>query len=156
MVFNAIFGVAENGAFGLGAGMPWPHNTHDMAHFKSTTMGATLVMGYLTYKAIGKLPGRRTIVISREPIEGVETYPSVFNIPIEDEVFWIIGGCSLLNPSVFNLCERVVVSKFAGELLADVYFDMTYLDTLGAPVSSRRINGFNIDIYRGGAGFEEL
>ena len=50
-------------------GMPWV-NKEDLKHFKDTTIGKTILMGYTTYQAIGRpLPKRKTIVVSFEPFE---------------------------------------------------------------------------------------
>jgi dihydrofolate reductase len=74
-----IAAVAENGVIGAGGAIPW-HLPDDFAHFKRTTLGHTLVMGRATYDSIGRpLPGRTTIVLSRDPAwsaEGVLTAAS--------------------------------------------------------------------------------
>ena len=58
--------VAENGIIGRDNGLPWRLKS-DMQHFRSTTMGKPVVMGRKTYQSIGKpLPGRTTIVVSRD------------------------------------------------------------------------------------------
>jgi dihydrofolate reductase len=47
--------------------IPW-HLPEDFAHFKATTMGGALLMGRATYDSIGRpLPGRTTIVVTRDP-----------------------------------------------------------------------------------------
>jgi len=47
--------------------IPW-HIPEDFAHFKALTMGHTLVMGRATWDSIGRpLPGRETIVVTRDP-----------------------------------------------------------------------------------------
>ncbi len=75
-----IAAVARNGVIGDGRGMLW-HLPEDFAHFKRTTMGHTLVMGRGTFDSIGRvLPGRRTIVLTRDPgwrHEGVESARSL-------------------------------------------------------------------------------
>ncbi len=59
--------VAENGVIGRGNALPWRLKS-DMAHFRKLTMGKPVVMGRKTYLSIGKpLPGRTTIVVSRDP-----------------------------------------------------------------------------------------
>lgn len=46
--------------------MPWQLST-DLKRFKRLTMGGTLIMGRKTYDSIGRpLPGRRTIVLTRD------------------------------------------------------------------------------------------
>jgi dihydrofolate reductase len=62
-----IAAVSRNGVIGDGARMPW-HLPEDLAHFKRTTMGHTLLMGRRTFDSIGRaLPGRRTVVLTRNP-----------------------------------------------------------------------------------------
>jgi dihydrofolate reductase len=58
---------ADNRVIGHRGEIPW-HIPEDFAHFKATTLGHTLVMGRATYESIGRpLPGRTTIVITRDP-----------------------------------------------------------------------------------------
>ena len=60
-----VVATALNNVIGLNGQMPW-HLPEDLAHFKKTTMGSTLIMGRKTFESIGRaLPGRRTIVVSR-------------------------------------------------------------------------------------------
>ena len=67
-----IAAVAENGVIGDAGTIPW-HLPDDFAHFKATTLGHTLVMGRATYESIGRpLPGRTTIVLSRDPAWSAE------------------------------------------------------------------------------------
>ena len=63
----AIAAVARNGVIGAAGSIPW-HLPADFAHFKRTTVGHTLLMGRATYDSIGRpLPGRTTIVLTRDP-----------------------------------------------------------------------------------------
>ena len=62
-----VAAVADNGVIGAAGGIPW-RIPEDFAHFKSVTLGHTLVMGRATYDSIGRaLPGRTTIVLTRDP-----------------------------------------------------------------------------------------
>jgi dihydrofolate reductase len=63
----AIAAVARNGVIGADGSIPW-HLPADFAHFRATTLGHTLLMGRTTYDSIGRpLPGRTTIVLTRDP-----------------------------------------------------------------------------------------
>jgi dihydrofolate reductase len=66
---------AENGAIGRDGTLPW-HIPDDLRHFRSITMGAPMAMGRKTFESLPKLlPGRRHIVLSRDPdwsAEGAE------------------------------------------------------------------------------------
>ena len=54
------------------------HYSQDLQHFKKVTSGHIVVMGYNTFLSIGKpLPNRRNIILSRNLVEGVETYASI-------------------------------------------------------------------------------
>lgn len=62
-----IAAVGRNGVIGADNDMPW-HLPEDFAFFKRTTMGHPMLMGRKTFDSIGRvLPGRRTIVITRQP-----------------------------------------------------------------------------------------
>lgn len=61
-----VAAVARNGVIGNKGITPW-HIPTDLQRFKSLTMGKPLLMGSKTFRAIGRaLPGRETIVLSRE------------------------------------------------------------------------------------------
>ena len=66
---------AENGVIGKDGGLPW-HLPEDLRRFKALTMGAPMIMGRRTFESLPKLlPGRRHIVITRDPkwsAEGAE------------------------------------------------------------------------------------
>jgi dihydrofolate reductase len=58
---------ADNGVIGKDGGLPW-HLPDDLKHFKRVTMGAPMVMGRRTFESLpGLLPGRRHIVLTRDP-----------------------------------------------------------------------------------------
>jgi dihydrofolate reductase len=61
-----VVAVAENGVIGRGNEMPWRLRT-DLRRFRALTMGRPILMGRKTFVSIGKpLPGRRTIVLTRD------------------------------------------------------------------------------------------
>ena len=76
----AVAAYAENRVIGDDGRIPW-HIPDDFTHFKAETLGHTLVMGRRTYESIGRpLPGRRTIVVTRDPTwsaEGVDVVHSL-------------------------------------------------------------------------------
>jgi dihydrofolate reductase len=62
-----VAAVADNGVIGADGGIPW-RIPEDFAHFKALTMGGVLLMGRATFESIGRaLPGRTTIVLTRDP-----------------------------------------------------------------------------------------
>lgn len=68
-----VVAATPTGVIGSEGTMPWRLGS-DLARFKRLTMGGTLLMGRKTFESIGRpLPGRRTIVLSRD---GEWGYPS--------------------------------------------------------------------------------
>lgn len=58
---------ARNGAIGREGALPW-RLPADLRHFKAVTMGSAMVMGRRTFDSLpGLLPGRRHIVLTRDP-----------------------------------------------------------------------------------------
>ena len=64
-----------NGVIGRGGSLPW-HIPADLKRFKAITMGTAMIMGRRTFESLpGILPGRRHIVLTRDPAwsaDGVE------------------------------------------------------------------------------------
>ncbi len=66
MPITAIAVVARNGVIGDGEDQPFKFR-EDWARFKKVTMGHPMIMGRKTHDAMGLLPGRVSIVVSRNP-----------------------------------------------------------------------------------------
>lgn len=88
----------RNGVIGDGAAMPW-HLPADLRFFKETTTGGVLVMGRGTWDSIGRaLPGRRTIVVTRQRdwsapgAEVAHSLPEALLMAGDGEVFVAGGG----------------------------------------------------------------
>ncbi len=100
MQINMIAAMASNRIVGNNNQLP-RHYSQDLQHFKKITSGHIVVMGYNTFLSIGKpLPNRRNIVLSKEPIEGIETFTSIedmkkhLELEYIDQIF-IIGWASI-------------------------------------------------------------
>ena len=71
----------------------------DLKRFRAMTLGSTVIMGRRTFESIGHaLDGRRNIVLTHRPIDGVETVGSVLELfdrlSVEEKNF-IIGGAEI-------------------------------------------------------------
>jgi dihydrofolate reductase len=70
-----VVAVAANGVIGREGALPW-HLPSDLRHFKALTTGKPMIMGRKTFESLpGLLPGRRHIVLTRDPAwaeEGAE------------------------------------------------------------------------------------
>ncbi len=80
---------ADNGVIGRNGALPW-HLPADLKRFKAQTMGRAMIMGRRTFESLpGLLPGRRHIVLTRDPAwraEGAEVAHSV------DDALALAGG----------------------------------------------------------------
>jgi dihydrofolate reductase len=62
-----VAAVARNGVIGRDNGLAW-HLSGDLKRFKALTWGRPILMGRRTWDSIGRpLPGRRTLVLTRDP-----------------------------------------------------------------------------------------
>jgi len=96
----AIVAMADNGVIGRGNGLPW-HLPDDLRRFKSLTMGHAMLMGRKTHESIGRaLPGRRNLVLTRNPgwrAPGCETVGSIESAlaRVGAGTLFIIGGAEV-------------------------------------------------------------
>ena len=127
LTINLIAAMANNRVIGLDNKMPW-HLPADLRHFKSVTMSHPIIMGRKTFESIGKaLPGRRNLVISRNPdlaIEGVEVFGSINEALIScnglTEVM-IIGGANIYE-QMLEYADRLYLTFIELETKGDAFF----------------------------------
>jgi dihydrofolate reductase len=128
MTVTLIAAVARNRVIGADGAIPW-HIPEDLARFKDTTMGHVLVMGRRTFESIGRaLPGRSTIVVTRQPdwqFESVLTARSVDEAleqggRLDDEVF-VVGGGEIYEAAMPR-ASRLVISCVDAAPTGDVFF----------------------------------
>ena len=89
-----VYACDLKGAIGKDGDLPWRQST-DLQHFKRVTLGGTIVMGRKTWDSLpGKLPGRRSIVMSRNARDDVEvmSYEEVKELSSKQDVYIIGGG----------------------------------------------------------------
>jgi dihydrofolate reductase len=106
-IVTLVVARAENGVIGRGGALPW-HIPDDLRRFKALTLGTPMVMGRKTFESLpGLLPGRRHIVLTRNPGWKAEGAEVVRDVPealrIGDGArLSIIGGAE-----IFRLFEPV-------------------------------------------------
>jgi dihydrofolate reductase len=130
MTVTLVVAVGANGVIGVGGGLPW-RLPADLAHFKQLTLGHVLVMGRATYESIGRpLPGRTTIVLTREPgwsADGVEVAHSLEAAierahQLDDEVF-LVGGATVYAEALESgLVDLMCVTRVAASPDGDTFF----------------------------------
>ncbi|MGI8947080.1 MAG: dihydrofolate reductase [Ornithinimicrobium sp.] len=121
-----VAAVGRNGVIGDGASMPW-HLPEDLAHFKRTTMGGVMLMGRLTFDSIGRaLPGRRSIVITRDSAWAAEGVQVAHSMPeallvAGDEQIFVIGGGEIYAQTI-DIADRLVITQVDQEPDGSVHF----------------------------------
>lgn len=143
--------IGKNDSFN---GMPW-YNKEDLNHFKETTIHKTILMGYTTYKAIGRaLPNRKTIVVSFEPFDDdkVEVRTSLEDVIQEyrekDEDLFISGGASIYKQCL-PLADQLLISRIPGEHEGETYFP-NFEDYGYILKEVKSFETFNLQIYQRG------
>lgn len=129
MYISIVVAVSENGVIGRAGGLPW-HLGDDLRRFKRLTMGHTLVMGRRTWESIGRpLPGRRIVVVTRQPdyrAEGVETAADIDDAlelarqAGDDEVFFV-GGAEVYAQALPR-ATRLYFTRVHADVDGDTYF----------------------------------
>jgi dihydrofolate reductase len=98
----AIVAMADNGVIGRGNGLPW-HLPDDLKRFKALTMGHAMLMGRKTWDSIGRaLPGRRSLVLTRNAgwrAPGAERVASLQEAVERagEAALFVIGGAELFS-----------------------------------------------------------
>ena len=99
--FTFLFARAANGVIAKAGRLPWPLPA-DLKHFKQATLGSAMVMGRRTFESLpGLLPGRRHIVVTRDPdwsadgAEAAHDIDQVLALAGSDRLS-VIGGAEII------------------------------------------------------------
>jgi dihydrofolate reductase len=131
MDVSIIVAVAENGVIGRGGQLPW-HLSEDLRRFRELTMGHTIVMGRRTWESIGRaLPGRRMIVVSRQPGYRVEADGVLVAASLDDALrmaeasgddeAFTVGGAELYHETL-PLADRLYMTRVHTDIEGDTQF----------------------------------
>ena len=124
---SLVASVSRNGGIGRDGGL-LVHLPGDLPRFKQLTLGAPVLMGRKTWQSIGRpLPGRRNIVISRDPhwrAEGAEAAASL------DEALRLAGpvprvsviGGAQVYALALPLASTLELTEIDADLEADTFF----------------------------------
>lgn len=114
-IITLVVARAENGVIGRDGGMPW-HLSGDLKHFKAVTMGKPMVMGRKTFESLPRLlPGRRHIVLTRDPgwrAEGAEVVHDLAGaVAVADAPeIAVIGGADIFR-LFLPLADRIELTE---------------------------------------------
>lgn len=150
-----IAAMSANRVIGKDGRTPW-HIPEELAFFKTTTMGHPLIMGRTTFESLPfPLPGRRNIVLSRNPsfqpegAEMVSTLEKALELCNSADLVFVIGGAQ-----VFSVAMPVATGILLSVLDRTVDGDATFPEI--NPLEFREISkilhtgteDFNVITYR--------
>ena len=129
-MISLIAAVARNRALGKDGQLLW-HLPEDMRYFRETTRGKPVIMGRKTWEslpdAFRPLPGRRNIVISRNPAYDADgatlvgSLEEAVRLTQDDAEVFVIGGAEIYRQAL-PLAQRLYLTEVAGDFEADVFF----------------------------------
>jgi dihydrofolate reductase len=121
-----VAAVARNGVIGRDNGLAW-HLSSDLKRFKALTMGKPMLMGRRTWDSIGRpLPGRRTLVLTRdrgfraEGAEVVHDWEAALAAAAGTELM-VVGGAEIYALALAQ-ADRLHLTEVVAEPDGDVRF----------------------------------
>lgn len=113
---SIIVAATRNNAIGRNGDMLF-HISNDLKNFKAITMGKPIVMGRKTFESFpkGALPGRRNIVITRNPsysapgIEPAASLDEALAIAADSPEVMIIGGGDIYRQA-FPMAQKLYLT----------------------------------------------
>ena len=155
-----VWAQSTSGVIGRDGGIPW-RLPEDQARFKELTMGCAVVMGRLTWESlpakVRPLPGRRNIVVTRQPdytAEGAQVVRTLDDALPDDET-WVIGGEQIyaLALPIATRCEvtevEIDLPRQDADAVAPV-LDETWVGTTGEWRTSTSGLRYRFHSYRRG------
>ncbi|WCN12156.1 type 3 dihydrofolate reductase [Marinomonas mediterranea] len=132
-MLSLIVAMSTNRVIGINNALPW-HLPNDLKYFKQATMGKPIIMGRNTFESIGKpLPGRRNIVITRNPgykADGVDVVGSLDQaIQLGEDIclvngheeVMIIGGSQIYDLAL-SRADRLYITHVDAHVEGDAFF----------------------------------
>lgn len=136
MIISLVVAASENNVIGKSNQLLW-HLPKDMKFFKNVTWAMPVVMGRKTFASIGNkpLPGRKNIVITRQPdwkAEGISVVNSVdAAVALAEQLnykeIFIIGG-GVIYMIAFDRANKIYMTRVHAELDGDTYFPVIEKD----------------------------
>lgn len=124
---SMIVAVARNGVIGRNNSLPW-HLPEDLKRFRTLTMGHHIIMGRKTYESLGRLlPGRTTVIVSRNPAYRVDGAIVVASLPQaiaacgQDPEIFVIGGAELYREALPH-ADRIYLTRIDADFEGDAHF----------------------------------
>lgn len=125
-MISIIVAMSQNRVIGADGQLPW-QLPGDLQRFNRLTMGQTLLMGRKTYISVGRpLPGRQTIVLSRNPDYQVAGCQVCSNLQaglaaVQTDELFVCGGSELYRQAL-PLVEKIYLTELLREVAGDTFF----------------------------------
>lgn len=154
-MITGIVAVAKNFAIGKDGKLPW-HYPADLKFFKETTVGNAVVMGFHTWRSIGKpLPKRLNIVLSRSA--NLENRADVLLLRSKAEVLalanylkgdlFVIGGARTYEEFA-DVIEKWLVTEIPMDVEdADTFMPADFLDGFEMKDKIELENDLRVKVY---------
>ncbi|MFK8068769.1 MAG: dihydrofolate reductase [Gammaproteobacteria bacterium] len=127
MKLSLVVAMDKNRVIGVDGGLPW-HLSSDLKYFRDITMGKPIIMGRKTHESIGRpLPGRRNIVVSRNPdfeatgCDVVESIEAALTLVEDVPEAMMIGGASLYVDTL-AFADQLYLTEVHAEVEGDTLF----------------------------------
>ena len=123
---RAIVAATSDLVIGNNNKIPWEIK-EEMAFFRQTTLGGTVLMGRKTFESIGHLlPNRHNIILTRNK-DFYQDDAEIVHSPEQlldthrGEVIWICGGANVYS-LLLRACRKLYFSEIFGNFEGDSYF----------------------------------
>jgi dihydrofolate reductase len=129
VIISLLVAMDEKRGIGKDGKLPWRLSS-DLKRFRELTMGHHIIVGRQTFESIGKpLPGRQTIVVTRNPSYSVEGCLIAGSLQAaielaqtrgESEAF-VIGGADIYAQAL-AVADRIYLTDVHAQVDADTFF----------------------------------
>lgn len=155
MSIIGIVAIGKNYAIGKDGKLPW-HYSADLKFFKQTTLNHAVVMGFNTWKSIGKpLPKRLNIVLSRS--NNIKNQPNVLLLRSVEEVLalskylncdlFVIGGAKTYE-NFTDAIDRWIVTEVPETCKdADTFMPRDFLDKFALKKTEKLTDNLKVKFY---------
>lgn len=142
MKFIALAACDPKGVMGKEGALPW-HCPEDLAHFRASTWGHVMLMGYSTYLSMPEraFEGRVAVVFTRKrqvrvcehifQVSGLEELKLFYhaNAHLREKTQWVIGGAEIFHLFFSQrLIASAVMTYLNNSYCGDTIFPLHYLE----------------------------
>jgi len=161
MIISLVVAASDNNVIGKNNQLLW-HLPKDMKFFKNVTWAMPVVMGRKTFESMKSkpLPGRKNIVITRQPgwnAEGVSVVDSVdaaasLAEQLNYKEIFIIGG-GMIYLIAFDRANKIYMTRVHADLEGETYFpvieknDWSLVSKTENPADEKHAYAFSFQLW---------